>query len=140
QALAIQAQNDGFKALSRSDEVLPKYTFIVLAVNKAWAQAHKEAVTRYLTAVSQAVDWLYNPANKQAAIDLLKEKGKFSDEVAAKTYQVYVEQGQGRILTKGARIDPEGLKNSADILQSLGMIKSVDVAQWVDPSYGNAVK
>ncbi|HLG70745.1 MAG TPA: ABC transporter substrate-binding protein [Chloroflexota bacterium] len=140
EALAIQAQNDGFKALSRSDEVLPKYTFIVLAVNKAWGQGHKDAVTKYLTSLSQAVDWLYDPANKQAAINLLKDKAKISDEVAAKTYQVYVEQGQGRILTKGAKIDPEGLKNSADILQSLGMIKTVAVDQWIDQSYGNAVK
>jgi ABC-type nitrate/sulfonate/bicarbonate transport system substrate-binding protein len=140
QALALMAEKDGFYVLQRSDEVLPRYTFIVTVAQRAWAQSHRDTVIKYLTALSQGVDWLYNPANKQAAIDILKNKISLTEDVAAKTYEIYVEKGQGRILTKGAKIDMEGLKNSADVLQSLGMIKSVVPEQWVDLSYGSAVK
>lgn len=140
QALALQAEHDGFRALQRSDEVLPRYTFIVTVVQRAWGQSHRDLVVKYLTALSQGADWLYDPKNKQQAIDLLKNKVNLTEEVASKTYEIYVEKGNGRILTKGAKIDMEGLKNNADILKSLDMIKTVVPEQWVDLSYANAVK
>ncbi|MFI5268983.1 MAG: ABC transporter substrate-binding protein [Chloroflexota bacterium] len=136
EALTIQAVSDGFSLIERSN--LPHYTFIVAAVGRPWAQSHRDQLTRYLKAQSQAADWLYNPANKQAAAALLASTVKLSNDVATKTYEDYIEKGQGQIVTKGAKIDLEGLKNMGDVLQSLGLIKQVDVSKWADNSYADA--
>jgi ABC-type nitrate/sulfonate/bicarbonate transport system substrate-binding protein len=136
EALTIQAVGDGFSLIERSN--LPHYTFIVAAVGRPWAQSHRDQLVRYLKAQSQAADWLYNPANKQAAVALLASTVKISNDVATKTYEDYIEKGQGQIVTKGAKIDLEGLKNMGDVLQSLGLIKQVDVSKWADNSYADA--
>ena len=136
EALTIQAVSDGFTLIERSN--LPHYTFIVEAVSRTWAQSHRALLVRYLKAQSQAADWLYNTANKQAAADLLASTVKISNAVATKTYEDYIEKGQGQIVTKGAKIDLEGLKNMGDVIQSLGLIKTVDVNKWADNSYADA--
>ena len=136
EALTIQALSDGFTLIERSN--LPHYTFIVEAVSRPWAQGHRAQLVRYLKAQSQAADWLYNPANKQAAADLLASTVKISNAVATKTYEDYIEKGQGQIVTKGAKVDLEGLKNMGDVLQSLGLIKQVDVNKWADNTYAEA--
>jgi ABC-type nitrate/sulfonate/bicarbonate transport system substrate-binding protein len=136
EALTIQALADGFSFVERSN--LPHYTFIVAAVHKPWAQSHGALLTRYLKAQAQAVDWMYNSANKQATIDLLANTVKISNDVATKTYEDYIVNGQAQIVTKGGKIDLDGLKNMGDVLQSIGLIKSVDVNKWADNSYAEA--
>jgi ABC-type nitrate/sulfonate/bicarbonate transport system substrate-binding protein len=110
----------------------------VEAVHRPWAQSHKELLSRYLKAQAQAADWLYQPANKQEATKVLADTVKLSNDVATKTYEDYIEKGQGQIVTKGAKIDLEGLKNMGDVLQSLGLVKQVDVNKWADNSYAEA--
>ena len=136
EALTIQAVADGYSLIERSN--LPHYTFIVEAVHRPWAQSHKELLSRYLKAQAQAADWLYQPANKQEAIKVLADTVKLSNDVATKTYEDYIEKGQGQIVTKGAKVDLEGLKNMGDVLQSLGLVKQVDVNKWADNSYAEA--
>lgn len=136
EALTIQALADGFSLIDRSN--LPHYTFIVEAVHRPWAQSHRDLLVRYLKAQAQAADWLYQPSNKPAASSLLASTVKLRNEVATKTYEDYVEKGQGQIVTRGAKIDLEGLKNMGDVLQSLGLIKQVNIEKWADNSYAQA--
>jgi ABC-type nitrate/sulfonate/bicarbonate transport system substrate-binding protein len=136
EALTIQAVGDGFSLIERSN--LPHYTFIVDAVSRPWAQSHRDLLVRFLKAEAAAADWLYQPAHKQAAIDLLAKTVNISNDVATKTYEDYITNGQGQIVTRGARVDLEGLKNMGDVLQSLGLIKQVDVNKWADNSYADA--
>lgn len=138
EALTIQAVNDGYRLLARSD--LPHYAFIMMVVSKGWGGAHRDLVTRRLSALSQAVDWVYDAKNKDAAIDLVTKNVQVSADIASKTYRDYVEQGQGQILTKKAQVDVEGLKNNGDVLKELGLVSTVDTARWTDPSYSAAVK
>ncbi len=136
EALTIQALADGFSMIERSN--LPHYTFIVEAVHRPWAQGHRDLLTRYLKGQAAAADWLYQPANKAAAISLLASTVNLKNDVATKTYEDYIEKGQGQIVTRGAKLDLEGLKNMGDVLQSLGLIKQVDINKWADNSYAEA--
>ncbi|HEX6511742.1 MAG TPA: ABC transporter substrate-binding protein [Chloroflexota bacterium] len=133
EALTIQALGDGFSMIERSN--LRHYTFIVNAVSRPWAQDHRDLLTRFVKGQAQAADWLYQPANKQAAIDVLASTVKISNDVATKTYDDYITNGQGQIVTRDAKVDMEGLKNMGDVLKSLDLIKQVDVNRWADNSY-----
>lgn len=135
------AVGEGFRLLARSDTVLPRYSFIMIGTNTAWAQSHKDEVKGYLTAISRATDWLYNPANRNAALDAIAKKmPKISREHHGKIYSLYFEEGAGKIMTRGARVDPEGLRIYGQAMKDLDILKgSVDPARWTDLSYQPAV-
>ncbi len=140
QPLDFVAVEEGFRLLGRSDAVLPRYAFIMIGTNTAWAQAHRDDVTRYLRALDRATDWLYNPANKTAAIDLMTKRMRtIKRDAIAKIYAMYFEEAAGKIITKGARADLEGLRAYGQAMKDLDILKGpVDPARWTDLSYQQA--
>lgn len=136
----FMAVKEGFRMLGRSDTVLKNYAFIMIGTNKAWAEKHRSEVLRYLAALRRGVDWLYDPANKTAAIDvLLKGMRKGERETMEKIYSIYFEEGGGRIITRGAEVDMEGLRVYGEKLKELELLKrNPDPARWTDLSYQQA--
>ncbi len=139
--LDFMAEAEGYRVLARSEAILPRYSFIMIGTNAAWAQSHRDEVTRYLAALAQATDWLYNPANRNAAVDLIAKKmPKVSREHHEKIYRLYYEESSGRIVSRGAKVDMEGLQIYGQKLKDLGILKGpVDPARWTDLSYQPAV-
>jgi ABC-type nitrate/sulfonate/bicarbonate transport system substrate-binding protein len=131
------AVNEGFRVLGRSDTVLKNYSFVMIGINKSWAASHRDTIVRYLASIQRAVDWLYDPANKKAAIDiLLKALRKGEREPMEKIYSIYFEEGGGRIVTRGAAIDMEGLRIYAEKLKELELLKrDPDIQRWIDLNY-----
>jgi ABC-type nitrate/sulfonate/bicarbonate transport system substrate-binding protein len=141
QPLDFVAVEEGYRLLARSDSVLARYAFIMLGTNTAWAQSHRDEVVRYMTAMVRATDWLYTPANKNAAIDVLeKAMRRMKRDVLAKVYAIYFEQGAGKIISRGAKVDLEGLRVYGQALKDLEILKGpVDPARWTDLSFQQAV-
>ena len=137
----FMAVGEGFRLLARSDSVLPRYAFIMIGTNTAWAQAHRDEVVRYLRALDRATDWLYTPGNKNAAIDLMTKRMRtIKRDAIAKIYAMYFEEAAGKIITKGARADLEGLRTYGQAMKDLDILKGpVDPARWTDLSYQQAV-
>jgi ABC-type nitrate/sulfonate/bicarbonate transport system substrate-binding protein len=131
------AAREGFRVLGRSDAVLKNYSFVMIGTNKSWAANHRDTIVRYLGSIQRAVDWLYNPANKKEAIDiLLKALRKGERETMEKIYSIYFEEGAGRIVTRGAQVDMEGLRIYAEKLKELQLLKrDPDVQRWIDLNY-----
>jgi ABC-type nitrate/sulfonate/bicarbonate transport system substrate-binding protein len=131
------AADEGFRVLGRSDAVLKNYSFVMIGINKSWAANHRDSVVRYLATIRRAVDWLYNPANKTAAIDiLLKALRKGERATMEKIYSIYFEEGSGRIVTRGAEVDMEGLRIYAEKLKELELLKrEPDIQRWIDLNY-----
>jgi ABC-type nitrate/sulfonate/bicarbonate transport system substrate-binding protein len=131
------AAQEGFRVLGRSDTVLKNYSFVMIGINKSWAANHRDTVIRYLATIRRAVDWLYNPANKKTAIDiLLKALRKGERETMEKIYSIYFEEGGGRIVTRGVEIDMEGLRIYAEKLKELELLKrDPDIQRWIDVNY-----
>lgn len=131
------AVKEGFRMLGRSDTVLKNYAFIMIGTNRAWARTHRDEILRYLASIKRGVDWLYDPANKSGAIDiLLKAMRKGERETMEKIYSIYFEEGGGRIITRGAEVDMEGLRVYGEKLKELELLKrNPDPARWTDLSY-----
>jgi ABC-type nitrate/sulfonate/bicarbonate transport system substrate-binding protein len=109
----------------------------MIGINKSWAAGHRDTIVRYLASIQRAVDWLYDPANKKVAIDiLLKALRKGERETMEKIYSIYFEKGGGRIVTRGAAVDMEGLRIYAEKLKELELLKrDPDIQRWIDLSY-----
>ena len=139
--LDFMAEAEGYRVLARSEAILPRYSFIMIGTNAAWAQAHRDEVVRYLGALAQATEWLYNPANRSAAVDVMAKKmPKVSREHHEKIYRLYFEESAGRIISRGAKVDMEGLQIYGQKLKDLGILKGpVDPGRWADLSYQPAV-
>jgi NitT/TauT family transport system substrate-binding protein len=87
---AEQAEAAGFHRLGN---LLPNYldasTYIGgnLVVRKDWAEAHSDELTRFIRAHYRAIDWLYDPANKDELYDIVKDYLKLNREDFDQLYQ-----------------------------------------------------
>jgi len=140
QPLDFTAIDDGYRLLGRSSEVLQQFMFMSVSANRTWAQENRAALTRYMKALGGAIDWLYDPANKEAAIDVLVGRTKAERDAAARTYTVYVEEG--KVLPRHAEVPMAGLEAMLQAMIELGDLPgpTADAARYVDPSFVAAAR
>jgi ABC-type nitrate/sulfonate/bicarbonate transport system substrate-binding protein len=131
------AAKAGFRILGRSDAVLKNYSFVMIGTGRSWAANHRDTIIRYLATIQRATDWLYNPSNKKEAVDiLLNALGKGERDTMEKIYSIYFEESSGRIVTRGAKVDMEGLRIYAEKLKELQLLKrDPDIRRWIDLNY-----
>src|SRR5262245_26293268 len=69
----VQAEARGFSRIGDATTVLGAYQGLVGGARKSWADANRPAVIGYISAFSQAVDWLYAPGNREEAVAILRK-------------------------------------------------------------------
>jgi hypothetical protein len=85
-------------------------------------------------AQSQAVQWLNNPANKAAAIQLLVDVTHAQPQDAAASYDYYI----GKHVWKDACVHPSGLLNVVKIMtvtKQLTTFGEADASKHIDTQY-----
>ena len=107
----------------------------MLAVTRGWAEANAEALRRFVRAHVDTVSWLYDPANKEQAIQRLSTRTQLSAEDARSTYELYVEQE--RPFPLGMRINLGGVQGVLDSLVEMGDLTqpTPPPSRYVDASY-----
>jgi NitT/TauT family transport system substrate-binding protein len=138
---AILSQPFDFRAIAEGYTQLAdiafygkEYAFVVIAARRSWAKEHPETTRAFLRAIASAIDWFYDPANKDAAIDILVDVSKQNRALIAQTYDYYFNKIQP--YSKGAKIPEAGMRNLVDTLVDAGEIKPVrDLNRYMDPSY-----
>lgn len=99
--------------------------YIVFAATGAWLKEKPEVAARFLRAARRGAQWLYDPKNKDQAVDILVQAIKSTPGDAAKTYDFYF--GPDRV------ISPDLALSSADLKPYLDIRKSTDdPARYVD--------
>lgn len=83
------AEAKGYRNVGYVSDVLPAVGDTLIA-NTKWAKANSATLVRFLKALHESVRWLYDPANKAAAINLLVQRTNTSKLYATKTYDLYV--------------------------------------------------
>ena len=133
----FQAVDEGYRLLARSDTLLPRYSFIMVGTGTAWGKAHRDDVVKYLGALDRATEWLYNPANRTAAVDVLeKQMRKMNRGYLERIHKAYFEEAAERIVTRGVRVEVEGLRLYGQKMKDLAILRgAVDPARWTDLSY-----
>jgi ABC-type nitrate/sulfonate/bicarbonate transport system substrate-binding protein len=105
----VQAEARGYTRLADASTMLGAYQGLVGGARKSWADTNRDAVIGYIRAFSEAVDWLYQPTNKEEAIAILRKNLPAMNEQAGQAaYAVLLHPRDG--FQRKARIDLEGVR------------------------------
>ncbi len=131
----FRAMDEGFRRVAVSTEAVPDYSFNSVMVRRDWARAHADEVVRFLRACGRASAWLYDPANRDAAIALLMERTKQEEKYTALTYDLMVTQE--RVFPERCAVRPNGIQAVIDLLGEVGELSAPlpPPEKYVDTSY-----
>ena len=89
----LLAQRAGLRVLARLED---PYQGNVGAARRGWAKSNPDLVVAYIRSYLQAVDWLYEPANRSEACDILtRHVPAMPPELAAASYPVLLDPKGG---------------------------------------------
>ncbi len=104
---SLVAKHEGFVSLGETQKLIGKYQALGAFVRRSWAEAHSDALVRYLAAYIEAQRWLMAPANRQRVIELLVQEWKLTLALADETYRL-----MGGWYEEDARLDTEAFANA----------------------------
>jgi len=87
---SFRAVDDGFAMIAEVQKFVPHFPFGGLAARIAWAKSNSDVVSAFVKSYVQGVRWLYNPANKAHAIQILVDVTNSKPDDALRTYDTYV--------------------------------------------------
>jgi len=135
----VQAEARGYTRLADATSMLGAYQGLVGGARKSWADANREAVIGYVRAFSEAVDWLYEPKNKDEAVAILRKNIPAMSEQAAHTaYGVLLHPRDG--FQKKAQIDLNGVRTVLALRSKYGQPQKIltDPARYYDDAFYRA--
>ena len=115
----FKAEDAKFSRLQGSPDFDKGFAFTGYSVRIAWAKDHKDAIAKFLAAYARGVDWLYDPANREQAVDLLVKKLAANHDDAEKTYDMYMTL---KVFDRNAVIHKDDLQNLINVLKAQGDI------------------
>ena len=99
----------GLHVLQNASEVLPHYQGISGAARRGWARDNADTLIAFIRGYLDALEWLYEHSNKQAACGLLMTKVPgMSMSLASATYDVLLNRDTGFAPT--ASLDIKGIE------------------------------
>lgn len=128
------AEAAGFVRLATSAEVLTHYQGSVGAARRAWAREHRDLLVRYIGAHIAALDWLYAPANRAEALQVLERRVGVDARNAERSYTQLLAQGS---LARKAALDVDGIRAVLALRRRFAAAPppSTDPARYYDLSY-----
>jgi len=129
------AREEGFTLLGEGVSALGSYQANVRIANRAWATENPELVVGYIRALRSAIDWLYDPVNRDEAVRILASKVKVG-EAAARSSVDGMTRGQSAIQRNG-EMDLQGLRNVIMLRERHGQPpkKMGPASKYYDPAW-----
>ena len=138
----LQAQAKGFNVLATASETLGAYQGLVAGVRQGWAKENRARLERYIRAYVAGVEWLYDPANKEEALQIFQKRLPNSTaSMAQDAYAVLVNERTG--FQRKAALEVSGLQEVLKLRSKWGVPKKElsNPQTYYDPSYyDNAMK
>ena len=124
--------------LNYSDEIKNLQYTSFFATTKSLAQ-NRPLFARYTKAIGQGMRWLNDPANEKAAIELMVQRLKIDQGIAAQTYKFMIPDN--RAFQYEGVVDGTGLAEMIRLLEADKMIpKREPWETFVDPAFIAATK
>ncbi len=129
----------GFNDLMPTSTVFPHYQAAVVLARRSWAVPHRAALVGFIRAYLQSMRWFIDPANKEAAIQLLM---KYTPNLPRPGAEASYATTITTINPKGpiGAIDPAGVATAVKLREAYGEPKKKlgDPRQFYDLSYYRA--
>jgi ABC-type nitrate/sulfonate/bicarbonate transport system substrate-binding protein len=134
----LLASEQHFNELARAIKVIGPYQGNVAATRRSWAMNNRTKVIAFIRGYAQAIDWLYDKANREEAIAILVDNVKISPELAERTYDELLDPKDG--FFRKARVSQEGLRTVLSLRSRYADAKKIliDPLKYYDPSYYNS--
>lgn len=116
-----EIQKRGFKVLAQAQDYVKHYARGLGATRRQWANDNEQLVVRFNRAMIRATDWLQDPKNKDAAIQVLLSETKNNKARAESMYRQTISPTMG--LTPRSRIDMEGIRTVLELREIAGLMK-----------------
>jgi NitT/TauT family transport system substrate-binding protein len=125
----------GYPRLAVLSDYIPDHPISVHAGRVEWLQAHPDQPIAVLRVFRDATRWLYDPANRAEAIDILASEIQVSEDLARQTYEMLVVQL--KIWSADLTLTPALVQKSIDFLGSIGDLTPPlpPVTKYLDPQY-----
>ncbi len=137
--LSIPEENlaikDGFSSLGYVSSVFKDMQYNGYVTSDTWASANPDTVVAFLRALRNATDWLFDPANKAAAIQIYGDVSKLSQDDLEAAYNEMITQ---HMLSRDLRPNLRGIDAYIDLATSLGAVDKSQIPPkdaWLDLSY-----
>jgi ABC-type nitrate/sulfonate/bicarbonate transport system substrate-binding protein len=88
----FEAVTAGLSNLGDTKPYAEGVPFTVWGANTKWAASHRDALVAFARDYTRAVAWLYDPANKERAIDILVKYAHQKPDVSRKAYQYLIQK------------------------------------------------
>ncbi|MCE7029394.1 ABC transporter substrate-binding protein [Jiella avicenniae] len=134
--LEAAAERQGFNLLGNGSETLGAYQGVVGAARRDWASENEDDLVGYIGGYRAALDWLYDPANKDEAIAILeKHVPQMAGPVAQVSYKILLDDQSG--FFKDGAVSPEGVQKVLELRSEYGQPQKdlTDPAKYTDTSY-----
>jgi ABC-type nitrate/sulfonate/bicarbonate transport system substrate-binding protein len=118
----LVAIQQGYRRLGVSTEAVATFQFQVIAARRAWAEANKDTLVRFIRAMASAFRFIRDGANRDDVIKAMVELTGASDDIARQTLALYFEPDRG-VLPKQAEIDLKGLAQVIAFMAEGGVLK-----------------
>ncbi len=105
----FRAAEAGYSKLGELSDYVTDLPFTGYAVNVAWAKAHETTLKSFFSVMHNNVDWFYDPANREKAVDILAKESNANRGDVEKTYDYFT----------GLHIYPEPVMITPTILSGL---------------------
>jgi ABC-type nitrate/sulfonate/bicarbonate transport system substrate-binding protein len=116
------------------------YVQTPLILNKDWAAKNRNAAIGLTKALQKAAVWVYDPKNKQKAINILAAFTNVPVDVCTRSYQFIIEEQQA--IGKNLEVRAAGLENIIKIDQDIGAnpasSKPFELSRYYDPGFLSA--
>jgi len=119
----LVAMRRGYRLLGFSTDAVPEYLYTVTAARRSWAVANKDAVVRYVRALSSAFQFIRDPANRAKVVKTIVETTGFAEANAQLTLALYFEPDRG-VLPKSGEISLKGIEQVIALMGEGGTIKA----------------
>ena len=130
------AQRQHFIELAKATKVIGPYQGNVAATRRSWATQNKSLAIAFVRGYVQAIDWLYNKANREEAVRILeKNVPEISPGLAQQCYEELLDAQEG--FSRKGRMNFEGLRTVLALRSHYAgpSKKLTDPLKYYDPSY-----
>ena len=129
----------GLRVLQSASEVLPDYQGVVGAARREWAAKNPDALVGFIRGYIDALGWLYDRANREAACDLLQARmPALAPALVQATYGILLADRGG--FAPKAELDPAGMTTVLALRSEYGVPRKLltDHRKYDDLSYYRA--
>jgi ABC-type nitrate/sulfonate/bicarbonate transport system substrate-binding protein len=125
----------GFIALDTASRAMDRYQGMTLAGRGTWIGQHKAEVVAFCSVIISAIDWLYEPRNRDEALGILAAHLRDTPEGIEAAYALLTDPKLG-MYRKGT-VDVTGISRVLAMRSKYGLPKRTltDPYTYYDPSY-----